>query len=54
MTQPAARVSHTPRLKTTSVHHGGTPFAASHRPHQVGHSSSSQPIGRSPRTSNQY
>src|SRR3546814_3402490 len=54
MTQPAERVGHTPSENTTSVHHGGTPPAAIHSPHQVGHSSSSQPIGRSPRVSFQY
>ena len=33
---------------------GGRPPAASHSAHHVGHSSSNQPIGRSPRTSFQY
>jgi hypothetical protein len=54
ITQPAERVSQTPSENTTSGQIGGMPLAASHRPHQVGHSNSNQPIGRSPRTSAQY
>jgi len=54
ITHPAERVSHTPALNTNRIHNDGTPSAASHNPHQVGHSNSNQPIGRSPRISCQY
>ena len=43
-----------PSENTSNGCQSGTPPDASHKPHHVGHSSSNQPIGRSPRTSSQY
>jgi len=53
ITQPPERVSHTPARKIASVPGGGKPPAASHSAQAVGQSSSSVPIGRSPRISRQ-
>jgi hypothetical protein len=49
MQQPAERISTVPAVNTASRCQPGKPSAASHSAVSVGHSSSSQPAGRSQR-----
>jgi hypothetical protein len=51
MTQPAARMTITPRVKTITVRTLGEPLPAIHTAHRVGQSSSRVPTGRSSRIS---